>query len=175
MSDLTSALIVNASVLATTLGFDLGRRAFDGKRVRRPVIICGIVAVIFVKTLFTSGVGLIAEMIGVALGVLIGLLAVSRMKVTKQVDDTIHTVAGTGYAMVWVGMAVLRSVFSIGLTYWFGTSMGTWLVRQGASPSDVTAIITNFLVFMAVTAMITRTLAIRARAAALPAPSAAVR
>ncbi|MFJ4621552.1 hypothetical protein [Streptomyces sp. NPDC088812] len=170
---LTTSLIVNAVVLALVLAFDLGRRTFDNKAVVRSAIICGAVALLFVKDFYTDGVGLTVEIIGVALGALIGLLAVSLMKVDKHPDNTVHTVAGAGYAVVWAGMAVARSLLSLGMTYWFGTAVGTWLVKQGAAPTDITGLVTNFLVFMAVAALLTRTLTIRARAAAIPhAPSA---
>ncbi|MER8041688.1 hypothetical protein [Streptomyces sp. NPDC094032] len=169
---LTSALVINAVVLAAVLGSDLGHRRFDSRSVRRSLIICAAVAAYFVRDFYTSGTGLVVQITGVAAGVLVGLLAVSLMKVTRHPDDTVHTYAGAAYATVWVGMSVLRSLISIGLTYWFGTAVGTWLVEQGAAPAQITGIITNFFVFMAVTAIITRSLAIRARAAALPATRA---
>ncbi|MEU5213209.1 hypothetical protein [Streptomyces sp. NPDC020742] len=168
---LTNALLINAVVLAATLGSDLGRRTYNGRRIWVSLIICTAVVLTFGSTLYTSGVGLTAEIIGVAVGVLIGLLAVSLMKVSKRADNTIVTVAGVGYALVWVAMALVRSLLSIGLTYWFGTDVGTWLVKRGAALTDVTGIITNFLLFMAVTAVLSRALVIRARAATLSTPA----
>ncbi|MEU9126207.1 hypothetical protein AB0C96_41470 [Streptomyces sp. NPDC048506] len=164
---LTSALLINAVVLAATLGSDLGHRTFNHRRIWLSLIICSGVVLTFGSTFYTSGIGLTAEIVGVAVGVLIGLLAVSLMKVSKQADNTIVTFAGVGYAAVWVAMALARSLLSIGLTYWFGTDVGTWLVKRGAALPDVSGIITNFLLFMAVTAVLSRALVIRARAATL--------
>ncbi|MFD3589332.1 hypothetical protein [Streptomyces sp. NPDC058683] len=164
MSPLQSALIVNAVVLATTLKADLGTKEVNGRRLRRPLFIAAAIVPLFVHTLYTKGPGLSVEVGGAAVGVLVGLIAVGLMRVHRDTAGRAVSTAGVLYAAFWIVIAVGRSVFSYGAGHWYGTRLATFFVQHGAAPGDVSGIITNGLVIMAVVALLTRSAGLMMRA-----------
>jgi hypothetical protein len=156
MTPLQNALVVNAVVLATTLKADLGMKEISGKRLRRPMFIAAGIVPMFVHTVYGKGPGLTVEVGGAAVGVLIGLIAISQMRVHRDATGRSVSYAGAAYAVFWIAIAVGRSVFSYGAAHWYSTRLGTFFVRHGAAPTDVQQIITNGLVIMAVVALLTR-------------------
>ncbi|QHC25639.1 hypothetical protein [Streptomyces sp. GS7] len=170
MSAFEQALLVNAAVLATTLLADLGLKKVTRKRLIRPLIIAAAIVPIFVTTLFTTGIGLTIEVVGAAAGVLLGVVAASRLTITRQTPDgAMATIGGWDYAAIWIAVSAARTLFSYGASYWFTESLGRWFVQHGALPTQVNAIVTDGLVLMAVAAVITRTVALRVRTRNAPA------
>ncbi|MGW0769111.1 hypothetical protein [Streptomyces sp. NPDC002676] len=175
MSAFEQALLVNAAVLTTTLLADLGLKQVTRKRLTRPLITAAVIVPLFMHTLFTSGIGLTIEMVGLAAGILLGLAVASRLKITRQTSDgALSTIGGWDYAAIWITVSAARTLFSYGASHWFTMSLGRWFVQHGALPTQVDAIVTNGLVLMAVAAVITRTMALRVRSrnalTAAPAP-----
>jgi hypothetical protein len=56
--------------------------------------------------------------------------------------------------LLWVGVIGARAAFSYGSTHWFGPQISHWMILNAVSR----AAITDALIFMAVTMMVTRTL-----------------
>ncbi|MFB7669740.1 hypothetical protein ACFC1R_38620 [Kitasatospora sp. NPDC056138] len=164
MTAFEQALLVNAAVLTTTLLADLGLKQVTRKRLTRPLITAAAIVPLFVHTLFASGIGLTVEVLGAAAGVLLGLAAASRLKITRRASDgALSTTGGWDYAAIWITVSAARTLFSYGASYWFTYSLGRWFVQHGALPTQVDAIVTNGLVLMAVAAVLTRTVALRIR------------
>ncbi|MGW3044605.1 hypothetical protein ACWC9T_32210 [Kitasatospora sp. NPDC001159] len=164
MTGFEQALLVNVAVLVTTLLADLGPKQVTRGRLTRPLITAAVIVPLFMHTLFTSGIGLTIETVGSAAGVLVGLTAASRLKITRQGSGgTVSTAGGWDYAVVWITVSAARTLFSYGASYWFTESMGRWFVQHGALPTQVSAIVTNGLVLMAVAAVLTRTVTLRLR------------
>jgi hypothetical protein len=158
-----SDLIIDALVLGAVLEADLGAHRKIGKlRVVRPLLIAGLIIPIYLKAVVTSGTGLTLEIALAAAGVLFGLIATALMTVYRS-PKTNKPVsrAGAGYAALWVGVVGARAAFSYGALHWFSPQLGHWMLRN----SVTSAAITDALIFMAITLLLTRTagLSLRSR------------
>lgn len=163
MSTLVQAEIVNAVVLALVLARDLGpRRMINGLRIILPLVVAASIVPLFVQDVTTTGNGLLLELAGVAVGVVVGLLALSQMKVYR-VDDTGKpaSAAGWSYALVWTVVIGARAVFSYGAGHWFTGPLARWLITHQIS----VAAMTDALVFMAIAMLLARTVGLAWRGA----------
>jgi hypothetical protein len=164
MSGIDQAMIINGVVLLAVLEADLGpHRAIGRFRVFRPILTAMAIVPVYLKGLTTVGDGLALEIAGVLAGLLCGLLAARTMQVysSPRTGKPVSR-AGWGYATVWIVVIGARAAFSYGSVHWFPTQLGTWMVTHQISG----AALTDALLLMAVTMMLTRTsaLAVRARA-----------
>jgi hypothetical protein len=158
--------ILNLAVLAIVLESDLGTRKVTRARVLRPVISAAAIVPIFIAQVATSGYGLMLEIVGIAAGLLVGLLAGAFMSVHEGVAKgrrCAKSRAGVGYALTWIVVVGARLAFSYGTAHVFGRRLGEWMVAHSVSG----AALTDALIFMAVIMMLTRTvlLQVKARAA----------
>ncbi|MEV7596039.1 hypothetical protein AB0O91_01455 [Kitasatospora sp. NPDC089797] len=170
-TELTQAEIVNGAVLAATLHSDLGRhRKIGVLRVLRPIAVAAGVVPLFIAPVVTHGNGLAVELAGAAAGLLGGLLALALFRVYRS-PRTGKPVsrAGWGYALLWILVIGARAAFSYGSFHWFPDQLAHWCIAHQVSA----AAITDGLIFMAVAMLLTRTIGLAVRAAALPGPSAA--
>jgi len=167
MSELTQAMIVNGAVLAAVLEADLGGHRKIGKmRILRPVLLAAGVVPLFLDAPATHGHGLVLEAGAAVLGIVCGLIALAAMKLYRS-PSTGKPVsqAGAGYALLWIIVIGARAAFSYGSAHWFPSQLTAWAVREQVSAHAIT----DALIFMAVTMLLTRTLGLAARAKALPA------
>lgn len=163
MSDLWKAEIVNVIVLAAVLLFDVGpHRKVGLGRLLRPVVAAAVIVPLFLHNVDGGGDGLLLELAGVVAGVLVGLLALSQLRVYRS-ERTGRAVsrAGIGYVVVWVAVVAARGFFSYGTYHLYTGSLLRWLDDNhipGAALADA-------LVFMAITMLLARTvgLAVLAR------------
>ncbi|HEY3478862.1 MAG TPA: hypothetical protein VGL02_08170, partial [Streptomyces sp.] len=94
--------IVNIAVLASVLGTDLGRRKVGRARLLRPAIVAAVIVPMYVKNPATSGSGLVLELAGATLGLLLGFAAAGLLKVRRDAaNGEVYTHAGTAYAALW--------------------------------------------------------------------------
>jgi hypothetical protein len=152
----TSALIIDAVILAAVLEADLGGGRKVGLfRLLRPLLLAAGIVPLFIKPLVTHGHGLTFELVLTAVGVLLGLLASSLMHVSPRssADAGAQTRAGFGYALLWIVVLGARAAFSYGSNHWFGGSLEHWQIHHQVT----TAAITDGLVFEAVAMLLTRT------------------
>jgi hypothetical protein len=151
-----SDLIIDALLLAAVLEADLGAHRKIGKyRILRPLLLAGAIIPIYLKPVVTTGTGFTLELALAAAGVVFGLIAASLMTVYRS-PRTNEPVCSTksGYAALWVGVVGARAAFSYGGAHWFAPQISTRMARNAVS----TAAITDALIFMAITMMVTRTL-----------------
>jgi hypothetical protein len=170
MSDLASALLINAVVLAIVLEADLGpHRKVGWFRVARPVITAALIVPFYLQGFTSSGTGLLVEVAATVGGLLLGLVAASLMRVYRS-PRTGRPVshAGWGYAALWTVVIGARATFSYGSAHWFGPPLARWM----SANSVTTAAITDSLILMAVAMLVTRTVCLGARAVGLPATAA---
>ncbi|MBS2961908.1 hypothetical protein KGA66_02530 [Actinocrinis puniceicyclus] len=165
-SALAQAELVNVAVLVATLHADLGRnRKIGPLRVLRPAVLTATIVPLFIDPVVTRGTGLAVELAGLAAGVLGGLAALALTRVYRSpATGKPVTSAGLPYALLWTAIIGARAVFSYGSARWFSGSLAHWC----ASHQVTAAAITDGLIFMAVVMVLTRTLGLAARAAALP-------
>lgn len=149
-----SVWIVNAAVLASVLGTDLGRRKVGRHRLLRPVLVAAVIVPMYVKHPATSGSGLVLELAAAALGLLLGLAAAGLLKVHHDPSDgVIYTRAGAGYAALWTAVIGARLLFVYGSNHWFTEQLGRWMYQNRISVDALT----DALVVMAVAMLLGRT------------------
>jgi hypothetical protein len=166
MSGLTSAMIINAVVLAAVLEADVGPHRKVGRaRILRPLLTAGAIVPLYLKAFATTGTGLGLELVGAAAGLLAGLAAI-RLTTVYRSSRTGKPVsrAGAGYAALWIAIIGARAAFSYGSVHWFSSPLGNWMVAHNVS----VAAITDGLILMAVAMVLTRTIGLGLRATNLP-------
>jgi hypothetical protein len=165
-SELAQAEIINGAVLIVTLHGDLGtHRKIGPLRLLRPAVTAGAIVPLFIDAVVLHGTGLALELAGVAAGMLGGLAALALTKVYRS-PRTGKPVsrAAWPYALLWTLVIGARAAFSYGAAHWFPTQLAQWCMAHQVTG----AAITDGLIFMAVAMILTRTLGLAARAAALP-------
>jgi hypothetical protein len=165
-TELAQAEIINGAVLVATLHSDLGsHRKIGPMRLLRPLSIAAGIVPLFIDPIITHGTGLAVELAGTAAGLLGGLAAVSLMRVYRS-DKTGKAVSSAkwGYAALWSLIIGARAAFSYGASHWFPTQLAHWCIAHQVTGDAIT----NGLIFMAVTMMLTRTIGLATRATALP-------
>ncbi len=168
-SELVQAEIVNGAVLIATLESDLGaHRKIGPMRLLRPALIAGGIVPLFIGPVATHGTGLAVELAGAAAGLLGGLAAVALTRVYRSPRTGKPVSHATWpYALLWTLVVGARAAFSYGATHWFPAQLAQWCLAHQVTG----AAITDGLIFMAVAMILTRTLGLGARAAALPLPA----
>lgn len=165
-SELTQAEMINGAVLVATLHGDLGTgRKIGPMRLLRPALIAGGIVPLFLGPVVTHGSGLAVELAGIAAGVLGGLAALALTKVYRSPRTGKAVSRATwAYAALWTLVIGARAAFSYGAYHWFPAQLATWCTAHQVTGNALT----DGLIFMAVAMLLTRTLGLGARAAALP-------
>lgn len=166
MSDLTSAMIVNAVVLTAVLEADLGsHRKIGAIRILRPLLTAAAIVPLFIKAVATHGAGLGLELTGIVAGLIAGLAAAGLTTVYRS-PQTHRPVsrAGTAYTALWVVVIGARAAFSYGSVHWFSAPLARWMTSHQVS----VAAITDAMIAMAIAMMLARTISLAARAFRLP-------
>ena len=159
---MNSAILVDAVVLAAVLEADLGHHRKIGKfRLLRPLVIAAGIIPLFLKAVTTHGNGFSLEIAAASAGVILGLVAISLMTVYRspKTGKPVSRV-GLAYATLWTVVIGARAAFSYGSTHWFSHSLTTWMTQHSVTG----AAITDALIFMAVTMLLTRTIGMALRA-----------
>jgi hypothetical protein len=176
-----SVWLLNLIVFGVLLEADLGRRKIGWFRVLRPLLTTAAIAPGLLDTIPATGNNVLLQVVGAAVGVLLGLAAHLFLAVyfdpTKPVKRRLagpgtagpgttgrpYSRAGFGYAAFWVVIFGARLLFIYGTIHWFPVSLGQFLATHQLSGAGLT----NAVIFMAITMALARSalLAIRARTA----------
>lgn len=167
MSQFLIAAIGSGSILTIVLATDLGRRRLTTWRLVRSLLAVVIVCGLFVHALPVRGNDLPMQLAGVGIGVLCGLVAAQFLPVSQDGDEIV-TRGGAAYAAVWVLFSGARVLFAYGAENWFAEDLVRFSMDNAISGQ---ATYTNFFVFMALAAVLTRSAVLllrRRRSAAVP-------
>jgi hypothetical protein len=157
-----SALLVDAFVLTAVLESDLGgHRKVTRFRLIRPVLFAGAIIPLYLTAVTTHGTGLTLEVVLAVTGVVVGLISTAFMTVYRS-PRTGQPVsrAAIAYATVWIVVIGARAAFTYGSSHWFGAQLDGWMMRNNVTADAIT----DALIFMAVTMILTRTIALAIRA-----------
>lgn len=156
MSPLWKAEIVNLIVLAAVLWSDVGRhRKISRWRLLRPMLVAAVIVPLFLRNVAGAGNGLLLEVTGAVAGVVVGLVALSQLRVYRS--ETVGRAvsrSGLGYVVVWAAVVGARGVFSYGAYHLYYDQLVRWL-SDNHIPGPA---LTDALVFMAIAMLLARTL-----------------
>lgn len=152
MSQFLIAAIGSGSILTIVLATDLGRRRLTTWRLVRSLLAVVVVCGLFVHSLPVHGNDLPMQLAGVGLGVLCGLVAAQFLPVSWDGGEIV-TRGGIAYAVVWAFFSGARVLFAYGAENWFGEDLIRFSIDNEISGQ---ATYTNFFVFMALAAVLTR-------------------
>jgi hypothetical protein len=149
-----SVWIVNLAVLGSVLATDLGRRPITTSRLLRPAIVAAVIVPMFVKHPATSGSGLLLEIAGTGVGLLLGLAAAALLNVRRdRQTGQVFTHAGAAYAALWTAVIGARVAFSYGAEHWFTGPLGRWMWTNHVTVDALT----DALILMAIAMLLGRT------------------
>lgn len=154
----TSAWVINLVVLAAVLLSDIGHRKISAFRLVRPVIVTGVIIGFYVKSVSTNGNGLAFELGLAAFGVVLGIVAASLFQVRRESDGFAWSIAGTTYALLWIVVVGARLAFED--EAFTSHALDRWFATNSLSANAIT----DGLIFMAITMVLTRTGGLRVRA-----------
>lgn len=165
-------LLLSAGILVLVLSTALGTHEFRARGLLRPVVIVAVVGFIYLRSLPTAGNDLTLELAGVAIGALLGVASTLLMKVRRDpASGKVLISAGLGFAALWVGVIVFRTLFAYGADHWFSTAIAQFSRDNLITGADAwTAAFVLLSLVMVVTRLaVTALLATRLRAAKIAA------
>jgi hypothetical protein len=138
----------------------------DRRAILLPVVICAVVAEMYLRSVPTSGNNLVLVALLTAIGLTLGVASGLTTRVRRDTAGTAWVKAGGAAALLWVLGMGSRFAFSVWVSHGGGPSVGRFSAEHGLTAAGWTAA----LVLMALAEVLSRTgiLVARSRRAASP-------
>jgi hypothetical protein len=163
----TTVLVVNLLMLGVVLESDLGRRRIGWFRLGRPLLTLPVVLTMVGLHPASSGNGLLFDVAGAVVGIVLGLAAGALMRVEYDgAKGRAVSRAGLPYAALWLVIIGGRLLFLYGTTHWFGRQVGEFLVNNRISTDAFAA----SFILMAFAMALTRTASLAVRSVRVGVP-----
>lgn len=150
----TSQYALNVALLAYILVSNLGTHTVTWRRLMLPVALVVVAGAVFLHDLPTAGNNTRLELVGLAAGVLFGLVAGCLVRVRRSGASVVMS-AGAAYAALWVTVIGGRVLFAYGADHWFTRRIGLFSYEHQITGADAW---TAAFVLMALVMVMTRVL-----------------
>lgn len=119
----TSQYFLNLALLAWILSSNLGTRPLTRRRVTVPLFVVASAGWFYLNDLPSAGNDGVLELVGLATGLLLGVVAALTVRVQRSGGQVLAT-AGAAFAAVWVAVIGGRVLFAFGAEHWFSRQIG---------------------------------------------------
>ncbi|GAA5028000.1 hypothetical protein GCM10023258_23180 [Terrabacter aeriphilus] len=126
----TAQYALNLGLLLYILATNLGTRPVTKRRMLLPVVLVAVAAGFFLRDVPTSGNDGTLELLGIAVGAVLGVVAGLLVRVRQGADGRLHTEAGAPYAFLWVIVIGGRVLFAYGADHWFSRDIAAFSVEH---------------------------------------------
>ncbi|WP_395692203.1 hypothetical protein [Nocardioides sp.] len=150
----TTQYLLNLGLLAYILISNVGTHEVTRRRLLLPVALVVVAGAVFLNDPPTAGNDVHLELVGVAAGVALGVVAGLLVRVRVHAGRVLMT-AGAAYAALWVAVIGGRMVFAYGADHWFSQQIGLFSYHHQISGADAW---TTGFVAMALAMVLTRVL-----------------
>ena len=158
----TTQYVLNFGLLAYILISNVGTHEVTRRRLLLPVLLVAVAGAVFLNDPPTAGNDVRLEMVGVAAGAVLGVLAGLLVRV-RLVRGRVLATAGVAYAALWVAVIGGRMLFAYGADHWFSQRIGLFSYHHQITGADAW---TAAFVGMALAMVMTRVLVTWARSLA---------
>ncbi|WP_395658480.1 hypothetical protein [Nocardioides sp.] len=156
---------LNLGLLAYILISNVGTHEVTRRRLLLPVVLVAVAGAVFLNAPPTAGNDVHVELVGVAAGVGLGLVAGLLVRV-RLVAGRVLMTAGAAYAALWVAVIGGRMLFAYGADHWFTQRIGLFSYEHRITGADawtaafvamaLAMVLTRVLVTWAATLVVTR-------------------
>jgi hypothetical protein len=158
----TTQYVLNIALLAYILLSNLGTREVTHRRLLAPVVLVAIAGWVFLRNLPGLGNDHALEAVGLAAGVVFGLIASACVSLRRDLSGRLVSTAGWAFAAVWVLVIGGRMAFAYGADHWFPMTIARFSRDHLITGADAW---TAAFVIMALAMVLTRLLATVVRGA----------
>jgi hypothetical protein len=149
----TTQWILNGALLAWVLLRNLGTRRVGAGTYLVPVLVVNVAAVLFLRDVPTDGNDAVLEALGIAAGLLLGVLATGLTRITADGQRTLIR-AGAGFAALWIAVIGGRIAFAEWATHAGARAVGEFSLHHAITGADAW---TAAFVLMALAMVVGRT------------------
>ncbi len=160
----TSQYFLNLALLAWIISSNLGTRTLTRRRVTVPLFVVASAGWFYLNDLPTLGNNGKLELVGLAVGVLLGVVAALTVRVHRDGERVLAT-AGAAFVAIWVAVIGGRVLFAYGAEHWFARDIGEFSRSHLITGADAW---TAAFVIMALAMVVSRLAVTGLRVARLP-------
>ncbi len=157
----TTDIALNIGLLALMILTQYGTRRWDPRKLLLPFGLVAVAGYFFLPGAPTIGNDVKLDLVGVAAGLVFGVLAAALVEVRGERDGSVVTRAGVGYVIVWSLVIGGRMLFAWGADHAWSSQIRDFSIQHLITGADAWR---TAFVLMALVMVCTRSLITAARA-----------